>query len=322
MTGRLRPNPLIVPRGTAPRTQPSEFPPRSAEHPSVSHWDAALRAVAESPEGVHGPRSFATYLDEQGLDPGQYRAAALSVDTRSEVPDSLADRETMVLHLGRATDGPGAQFALVRVPGGLSDFFLDEMAYPADDRVSIDYTPDGDDAAALDGEVRDLLAVSRSLPTFSARGFVNLALSTGLLSRALGLDAARVGTPPMPVASTFEFAFEPHPDRPTTLRYADGYLELDTLVTARRDGERVLLVVTARCGARQSVGKHTIAYPALAAESLSLDVDRVVPVSLRARPTAEGVRYSIYECSLPTGAERPCLAGLDVVEDSHFAVRL
>jgi len=290
----------------------------------VSHWDPALRSIQEAEDGIYGPRSFIGYLREQGLDPSQYRTAAeLSIDTRSELPDELADQDTMVLRLGRAADGPGTQFALVRVPDRLDDFFIDELQYRADGRETLDFTPESEETLALGAEVRDMIDVYRSLPTFSETGFVNFALSTGLLSRALDLDPARIGTAPTTVASSFDFDFEPHPDRPTVLHHNDGQVEIDALVTTRRDGERVLLVLQAQCGARQELAKHRIAYPALAAASLSLDVDRIVPVYLRARPAREGVRYSIYECSgLDTGTERPCLTTLHVVDDSHYEIRL
>jgi len=291
----------------------------------VSHWDPALRSLQETASGIYGPRSFIGYLQETGQDPSQYRTAAeLSVDTRPELSSRLNDHDTIVLRLGRATDGPGTQFALVRVPDRLDDFFIDEREFPAVDREILDYTDGGDDTLALGQDARDMLDVYRSLPTFSETGFVNFALSTGLFSRALDLDPDRIGTAPTTVASTFEFAFESHPDRPTVLRHNDGQVEIDALVMTRRNGERVLLVVEAKCGARRELAKHKVGYPALAAEtSLSLDVDRVVPVYLRARPAKEGVRYSIYECSeLQAGQERPCLAKLHVVDDSHYEVRL
>jgi len=290
----------------------------------VSHWDPALRAVEEAPDGIYGPRSFTGYLREHGFDPSRYRTEAeLSVDTRRQLPTPVADREAMVLPLGRATDGPGTRFALVSVPGRLDDFFIDERAFRPDDRETLDYTPGGEATLALDREVRETLDVHRSLPTFSETGFVNLALSTGVVSRALGLDGDRVGTAPATVESSFGFAFEPHPDRPTVLDHNDGRVGIDALVSARRGGERVLLVVTARCGGGVALAKHRIVYPALAAETLSVGVDRTVPVYLRARPTDEGVRYSIYECSgLPTGADRPCLADLRVADGSHYDVRL
>lgn len=216
-----------------------------------------MRALREASNGIYGLRSFTDYLREVGADPSHHRPAALSVDTRSQLPDRLAEEDAMVLQLGQAADTPGPRFALVRVPGRLDDFFVDERAFPADDRETVDYTLDGEDTAALGRAARDALDVHRSLPTHSERGFVHLALSMGLLSRALGLDAP-TGLAPPTVASSFEFAFEPHSDRPTTLRYDSGHLELDALVSARRDGKRVLPAVTANCGGRVAVAKHAV----------------------------------------------------------------
>ena len=301
------------------------FTPLAQRVPIVSHWDAALDAVREAPNGVYGPRSFTDYLEEAGRDPTQFRTAAeLSVDTRSQLPDRLAERDTMLLQLGRATDGPGPQFALVSVRNRLDDVFVDEREFYADSREVLDYTPGGGDRRLLEQEVRDLLDLSRSLPTFSETGFVNLALSTGLVSRALRLDGERVTVAPATVASSFSFEFEPHPERPTRLRYNDGQIDIDTLLLTRRNGERVLLVIKPRCGGRVALAKHALGYPTLAAATaLSLDVDRVVPVYLRARPVDGGVRYSIYECSgLRTDEDRACLAGLQVVDDSHYEMRI
>lgn len=291
----------------------------------MSHWDPALRSVQEAANGIYGPRSFIGYLQETGQDSSRYRTATeLSVDTRPELSSRLDDNDTMVLQLGQATDGPGTQFALVHVPDHLDDFFIDEREFPPVDRVILDYTESGDDALALGQEVQDMLDVYRSLPTFSETGFVNFALSTGLFPRALGLDSDRIGTAPTTVASTFEFEFEPHPNRPTVLHHNDGQIEIDALVMTRRNGERILLIIEAKCGGRHELAKHKLGYPALAAEtSLSLDVDRIVPVYLRARPVKDGVRYSIYECSgLSMDEERPCLADLHVIDDSHYEVRL
>ncbi|WP_313690222.1 hypothetical protein [Halobellus marinus] len=264
-------------------------------------------------------------MREIGQDPGQYRTAAeLTADTRQQLSSRLAERETMVLSLGRATDGSGTQFALVHVPDHLDDFFIDERAFRPDERETVDYTAEGDDTLALGQEVQDMLEVYRSLPTFSETGFLNFALSTGLFpERSISTlhRSALLRRPSRPASISNS---EPHPDRPTILHHNDGQIEIDALVMTRRNGERVLLVIEAMCGGRRNLAKHKLGYPALAAEtSLSLDVDRVIPVYLRARPVKEGVRYSIYECSeIPTGEERPCLAKLHVVDDSHYEVRI
>ena len=55
-------------------------------------------------------------------------------------------------------------------------------------------------------------------------------------------------------------------------------VEIDALVLTSRNGERVLLIVEAHCGTRQELVKQTVASPELAAESLLLDVDHILPV--------------------------------------------
>jgi hypothetical protein len=94
----------------------------------------------------------------------------------------------MVLHLGRASDGPGTRFGLVHAPGRLDDSFINEERFAPDDRRVLDYSSGGDETLSLQQSTRDMLAVYRSLPTFSETSFVNFTLSTGILSRALGLD--------------------------------------------------------------------------------------------------------------------------------------
>jgi hypothetical protein len=276
-------------------------------------------------EDIYGPKSFIKYLRDTGKDPNQYRTATqLSIDARRHLSRRLEERDTMVLRMGRATDGPGTQFVLVRVPGRLDDFFISEEEFDTNDRQVFDYTSSGDDTLSLGQSARDILEVYRSLPTFSETSLVNLALSTGILSQALGLDTEQIGTAPTTVASTFDFRFEPHPNHPIVVHHNGGQVEIDALILTRRQGERILLVIEAKSGPRRKLAKHKLGYPTLAAEkSLSIDVDRIMPVYLRARSVNDAIRYSIYQCSeLPMGETHPCLAGLQVHTDQHYEVKI
>lgn len=291
----------------------------------MSHWDPAVRSLQDTAGHIYGPESFISYLNSIDEDPNGYRTAnQLSIDTRRQLSNRLEETETMVLRLGRASDGPGTQFGLIHVPGQLDDFFITEAEFNPDNRQVLDYSSGGEEMRSLQQNARDMLEVYRSLPIFSETSFVNFALSTGILSRALDLDIDQIGTAPTTVASTFDFAFEPHPDRPTVVHHNGGQVEIDALIMARRNGERVLLVIEAKRGKRRDLAKHKLGYPALAAElSLSIDVDRIVPVYLRAESAQRAIRYSIYECSeLPPGETKPCLAGLHVIDDYHYEVRI
>jgi len=291
----------------------------------VNHWEPALRSLEDTSNGIYGPESFISYLKNNGQNPNQYRTAAeLSIDTHQQLSNQLDEQETMVLRLGRAQDAPGTQFALVNIPGGLDDFFIDESEFDQNDRQVIDYSSGGEEVRSLRQSTQDMLEVYRSLPTFSETSFVNFALSTGVLSQALDLDTKQIGTAPTTVASTFDFEFEPHPDLSTVVHHNNGQVEIDALIVSRRDGERILLVIEAKRGKHRELAKHKLGYPALAAEkSLSIDVDHIVPVYLRAQSGENAIQYSLYECSeLPAGETQPSLAGLHVIEDYHYEIRL
>jgi hypothetical protein len=291
----------------------------------VSHWDPAVSKLQDGMEDIYGPKSFIGYLRDTNEDPDQYRTAAqLSIDTRRHLSNRLEERDTMVLRMGRATGGPGTQFVLVHVPEQLDDFFVSEGDFDTDTRQFLDYKSGGDDTVSLGQSARDMLEVYRSLPTFSETSMMNFALSAGILSRALDLDTEQIGTAPTTVASTFDFKFEPHPEHPTVVHHNGGQVEIDALILTRRQGEQILLVIEAKSGRSRELAKHKLGYPALAADkSLSIDVDRIVPVYLRARSVNDAIRYSIYECSeLPMGETQPCLAGLRVHTDQHYEVKI
>lgn len=291
----------------------------------MNHWDPALQSLRNKADSIYGPESFISYLQTIDQNPNEYRTAdELSIDTRMQLSNRLEEQETMVLRLGRARDARGTQFALIHVPGRLDDFFIDERKFNSDDRKILDYSSGGGEMLSLEQNARDMLEVYRSLPTFSETSFVNFALSTGILSRALDLDINQIGTAPTTVASTFDFEFEPHTDAQTVVHHNNGQVEVDALIKTRRNGERILLVVEAKHGKQRELAKHKVGYPALAAKmSLSVNYDRIVPIYLRAQSVDGTIRYSIYECSeLPAGESKPCLSGLHVTDDNHYEVRI
>lgn len=153
---------------------------------------------------------------------------------------------------------------------------------------------------------------------------MNFALSTGIFSRALDLDAEQVGVAPTTVATTFDFKFEPHSELPTVVHHNGGQVEIDAVIIARRNGKRILLIIEAKRGRPRELAKHKLGYPVLGVKSsLSFNVDQIVPVYLRAQSVDGGIRYSLYECSEPSAGEtQPSLASLQVIDDHHYEVRI
>jgi len=288
-----------------------------------THWQSAIRTLLNSESGIYGPESFRDYIADIGLDPRNYRTPAeISIDSKRKLAGELEENDTMVLRLGKAPDGTGTQFALVRVEGGLDDFFINETEVQTDQVVEFDLRPDSQDTQIFNQQTQDMLLAYQLLPHFSESSLVNLALSTGLLSHALDLDVEAVGTAPVTVSSTFNFSFQPHSTSAATLRHNNGQVEVDTCFVSRRNGKRVLVVVEAKKGRKRSIAKHKLFYPLMGLRSeVSDSVFEVIPVYLRGKQTDNGIDYSIYECS-PFDVEKsnPCLSSLSV--ESHTQYRL
>lgn len=290
-----------------------------------SHWTPALQTLQESQTGIYGPESFRDYLRNNGNDPRDYRTAAeISIDTRTDLARKLERHDTMVFRLGRSPEGRGTQFALIQVADHLDDFFIDEDDFSSDKRTEFDYSPNGTDTDLLGRRAQDILEAYRLLPTFSESSLVNLALSTGLLSRALDLDVERIGTAPTTIASTFDFKFEPHPTQPTLLHHKDGQVEIDALAMTRRNGKRVLLVIEAKKGLTRSLAKHKLCYPLLGTNTVaSGSVANIIPIYLRARSRDQHLLFDIYECAIPKlRKDQPCLSEIEVIKDTHYLLKI
>lgn len=290
-----------------------------------SHWTPALQTIEETSTGIYGPESFRDYIGNIGEDSNNYRTAAeISIDTKRDLANELRQNHTMVLRLGSAPEGLGTQFALVRVTDHLDDFFINEDEFNLDNRTELDYSPDGADIDSLRREAQDMLSAYRLLSRFSESSLVNLALSTGILSRALNLDVEQIGTAPMTIASTFDFKFEPHPAQPTVVHHNNGQVEIDALVTTRRNGKRVLIVVEAKTGTKRSLAKHKLFYPMMGVQvDVSESVTDIIPVYLRAQPTNRGILYNIYECTVKAmGKEEPCLSEIRVISHTHYLLKI
>ncbi|WP_135304840.1 DUF6997 domain-containing protein [Haloarcula amylovorans] len=289
-----------------------------------SHWTPAIETLLDDSAGVYGPQSFRDYITEIGRDPRDFRTAAeISIDRKRELADELRQNDTMVLRLGSAPDGTGTQFGLVRVEGGLDDFFIEETAFPSKQRTEINLQPDSEDVQEYDQQTQDMLEAYRYLPRFSESSLVNLSLTTGLLSQALDLDVESVGTAPVTVASTFDFSFRPHMTQPTTLPHNNGQVEIDACFVSRRNGERVLVVLEAKTGPKRSLAKHKLFYPLMSVQSEASDSHLdMIPVYLRARRQGDSVTYDIYECSpFDVGRSEQCLSDINVESHSQYRVR-
>ncbi|WP_394742932.1 DUF6997 domain-containing protein [Natronococcus roseus] len=230
----------------------------------------------------------------------------------------------MVFRLGHAPDGIGTAFALVQVEDQLEDFFIQEQQYPTSERVRLDFTQRGQDVGLLNQQARDMLDAYRLLPNFSESSYVNLALSTGLLGRSLGLDGNVIGTAPTTVASSFSFGFRPHSTLTHEFYHNNGQVEVDAIIITRKQGRRTMLVIEAKTGKARTLAKHKLFYPYLAVKNLaSEDIDEIIPIYMRANTEDDKLTYDIYEGAVnPAKGQQPAIDELTVTDDHHFSIQI
>lgn len=287
-------------------------------------WGPALEELKESADNVFGPISFNGYLESHGMDSARFRTASqISINDRSDLAPALANTDTVVLRLGRVPGERSTQFALVRMPGQLSAFFLDEETEPSKQPKSWDMRSGGEAVDRLDQADQDILDAYRLLPTFSETSLVNLALSAGVVSDALNLDPQSIGAAPATVSTTFDFEFTPDESIDALLSHNAGQVEIDAIAVSRRNGKRLLLILEAKTGSMGAIPKHKLAYPVFALSSEAHYFDEVVPVFLRANHDGETIRYEIYECDEPqTSTGQNCLTALSVNSRTTYDLRL
>lgn len=234
-----------------------------------------------------GPMSFQGYLSEQGLPPAR-TWQAISVDSLSRLAPALKAAGVMVFRLGSSSSGRHTQFALVRRKSNWADFFL------LDREIFRFATPEVFEPLV---QPVDLLAF-KLLPTLTETSVVNLALASGLLAHALGIDKDRSALVPATGQSTFTFDVRAREDLAAVWRHQNGQVEIDALFVAERGGKPHLFVVEAKSSNNfDSLAKHKLAYPLLALATAVPTSLPMVPVYLRVMPSPDGLHFCVCECA-------------------------
>lgn len=259
----------------------------------MSPFLPALEAMKSSNSATFGPVRFIDYLSEHfGEDyPKSWDITArwLSIQSlkggSSSLDPALRDAGAMIFRLGTGT------FALLKA-SSLDDFFLHDEELVAESEV---FLPQCSASDLFPFQLMGSLVESNA---------VNLAIASGLLQAALGLDpdSPRIG--PTTGISTYSFPVRPHREFPE-LQWAheNGQVEIDALYFARREGRWSLFVIEGKKGTQSgSLPKHKLMYPAQAisthpvVEEFGNGVD-VVPVYMRAWREEGQIYFRVVECS-------------------------
>ena len=255
--------------------------------PHFSIFAHALELMRTQGTQIFGPASFQGYLSENSLREAR-TWQAISVDSFSRLAPELRAEGVMVFRLGASNHGPHTQFALIRYRGGWEDFFL------IDDGLFASISPE---IFLPSVQTRELFAF-QLLPALTETSFVNLALASGLLGHALGLDDGRSSLVPATGQSTFSFDVRPREDLNEKWHHRNGQVEIDALFVGERQGKPHLFIVEAKASKDfGSLAKHKLVYPMLALRAVVPKYLPLVPVYLRVIPAPDGLHFCVCECS-------------------------
>jgi hypothetical protein len=249
-------------------------------------FEPAIAEMRRDGSNSFGPMSFRDYLKQHNL-PNKDTATAISVDSLSKLSKDLAEANAMVFRLGNHSGTHHTAFALAHNRAGWSDFFLEDQRLFSSLRVR-DF--------AIANSKQDLSAF-RFLPKLTEPSLVNLALASGLLGEALGLDDPTVPIVPATGQSTYTFDIRPFEEGPSWA-HRQGQVEMDSLFFAKRNGEQLVFVVEAKqSDAFDSLAKHKLVYPYLALRSSLPTSVPIIPVYLRAVRNGDVWDFFVCECA-------------------------
>ena len=268
------------------------------------------------------PESFKQYWTRTGQRGRPTTAAFISVQTRANPNQALADEHLFPFRLGRS-EQRGTAFALAR-SGSINDFFLlDDVLFTAKP------IPLKTDRSPLQQFQFQLI------PKQVKKNAVNLTLASGAISQALSLDGDSVRISPAGIASTFTFPVRPT-KRQVVHQHVAGQVEIDAAIIAKRNGKPIVIIIEAKHGGdkprERSLAKTKLTYP-LSVILRSGRVPSEVPVLgvyLRTRVEGQNLLMNIAVCDWPgmdalrenTQKSLPAVTALKAVRATTYSLKL
>lgn len=245
-----------------------------------------IESFTQSEYIVSEPESFKAYTEAtlgKSLEPWPY----ISIDSVQKLRPELKQANMMVLRLGGRSNRKGSYFSLIKAKHSYSDFFF------VDDKLFSALTPE---LFLPDVSIRSLFPF-QLLPKVTETSVVNLALASGLLPHALGVEKSDTLLIPATGQSVFTFEFRPRGDSDSTLLHHQGQVEIDAVFVAKRDNKESLFIVEAKHGEKfDSLAKHKLLYPILSLLPKIPASMPIIPVYLRSIKTETGIDFFIAEC--------------------------
>jgi hypothetical protein len=277
-------------------------------------FESALEEMKKTGLPHWGPKSFQGYCMANSVKAPK-TAEHISIDSQKGLAPGLRNAQCMVLRLGIPEGEKNTFFGLSKCVNGWGDYFL------LDDVLFEGVAPE---MFIPTVSFRHLFPFYL-LPAFTETSLVNLALASGLMAHALGLDEQTLPLAAATGQSTHTFRFRPRIGMEEPWTHARGQVEIDSLFAARRGGKETVFIVESKAaGGLDSLAKHKLLYPLLAIRGKVPHYMPVVPIYLRVVPKEDGYHFYFAECelALPVDGDVPVLTDLHAVSQKHFVLRL
>ena len=201
-------------------------------------------------------------------------ASYISVQDIDDLKPDLRKASYMVFRLGSRPKNRTTHFGLakLRQNDNWAEYFLIDHDIFKDTEPEI-FLPNV--------SVRQLFAFNL-LSQLTENSLINLAISSGLLASALGLESSESLAAPASGHSIFTFNFKVSPDAPIW-EHIEGQVEIDALFVGKLNKKETLFVIEAKTSTEfKSLAKHKLVYPILGLRTVIPGSIPIIPVYIRA----------------------------------------
>ncbi|NJL57073.1 hypothetical protein HC928_19445 [bacterium] len=234
------------------------------------------------------PKSFKAYVDAMDATADvklKKTPEYLSPQSLETLDKELREQGYMVFRLGLG-DRKTTFFALAKLQqdGNWSEYFLLDREIFEDVPSEI-FIPNV--------SVRQLFAFNL-LARLTENSLINLAISSGLLSTALGIESSESLAAPASGHGTFTFEFKAAPEAPTWT-HQNGQVEIDALFVGKHEQRETLFVIEAKTSDKfESLAKQKLVYPVLALSEKIPGYIPIIPVYVRAIKPKQSREINFY----------------------------
>lgn len=255
------------------------------------------------------PQSFQNYSGIRDR-----TASYISVQDVDSLKPELRKAGYMVFRLGLRLDNPTTHFGLAKLKR--DDEWTEYFLFDKD--IFNEVEPE---IFLPNVSVRQLFAFNL-LSKLAENSLINLAISSGLLASALGIESSESLAAPASGQGNFTFEFKASSDAPEWQHVA-GQVEIDALFVGRQNNRETLFVIEAKTSKDfKSLAKHKLVYPILGLRERIPGCIPIVPVYIRAIKSEHKreIDFYIAICNKLSDTKIIAINELEVIKVKHFVL--